>query len=416
MPVDFQSLNQAELSELRAQAAGLGVADADKARRPDLVFEVARALGQKENLIYGRGVLEVHSEGFGFLRCASNNFLPGPEDIYVSQSQIRRFKLQTGDTVIGRVRPPKEGERYLALLRVETVNSEPPGSEEAVFETLTAIYPDDRLPLEDDPMLRAVDLAAPMGLGQRGVLVAPPRTGRVELLRRLAAALTADDELFVTVLLVGERPEEIQEWRQTTGAEVVAIPFDEPPARHVQVADVVFERARRMVERGDDAVILVDSLTRLLRFCLAELPPTGRLLGGVDTAALHRIRRYLGAARALEEGGSLTIIGVVSGDADSQMDTVLLDDLREVVNWELTLSRDLADRGVRPPIDVHRSGTRRDERLITDPEETKQRAQWRATLTGDPVEDGAALVAWCRAGARVRGLDDRAQGGSAGAR
>lgn len=416
MPVDFQSLNQAELSELRAQAAGLGVADADKARRPDLVFEVARALGQKENLIYGRGVLEVHSEGFGFLRCASNNFLPGPEDIYVSQSQIRRFKLQTGDTVIGRVRPPKEGERYLALLRVETVNSEPPGSEEAVFETLTAIYPDDRLPLEDDPMLRAVDLAAPMGLGQRGVLVAPPRTGRVELLRRLAAALTADDELFVTVLLVGERPEEIQEWRQTTGAEVVATPFDEPPARHVQVADVVFERARRMVERGDDAVILVDSLTRLLRFCLAELPPTGRLLGGVDTAALHRIRRYLGAARALEEGGSLTIIGVVSGDADSQMDTVLLDDLREVVNWELTLSRDLADRGVRPPIDVHRSGTRRDERLITDPEETKQRAQWRATLTGDPVEDGAALVAWCRAGARVRGLDDRAQGGSAGAR
>jgi transcription termination factor Rho len=291
------------------------------------------------------------------------------------------------------------------------VNGDSPGGEEAGFETLTAIYPDDRIQLDVDPMLRALDLAAPMGLGQRGVLVAPARTGRDELLRRLATALTAEEDLFVTVLLVGERPEEIHEWRKSTKAEIIATPFDEPPSRHVQVADVVFERARRMAERGDDAVILVDSLTRLLRFCLAELPPSGRNLGGVDTSALHRIRRYLGAARALEEGGSLTIIGVISGDTDSQMDRVLLDDLREVVNWELTLSRDLADRGIRPPIDVHRSGTRRDERLIADGEERKQRTQWRSTLTGDPVEDGAALVAWCSAGgARFRGRDTANEG------
>ncbi|MFT4628230.1 MAG: transcription termination factor Rho [Myxococcota bacterium] len=414
MTVDFTALNQEDLPELRARATALGVPFTPQNRRHDLVFAIAQTIGEHEDHIYGRGVLEVHGEGFGFLRSPSDNFLPGTEDIYVSQSQIRRFKLQTGDVVIGRVRPPKEGERYLALLRVESVNGEAPGGEQPGFDTLTAIYPDDRIDLDSHPMLRALDLAAPLGLGQRGLLVAPARTGRVELLRLLADALTADDELSVTVLLVGERPEEIHEWRKATGAEVIATPFDEPPARHVQVADVVFERARRMVERGDDAVILVDSLTRLLRFCLAELPPTGRHLGGVDTAALHRIRRYLGAARALEEGGSLTIIGVVSGDVDSQMDRVLLDDLRDVVNWELTLSRDLADRGIRPPIDVHRSGTRRDERLISDTEERSRRAHWRATLTGDPVEDGAALVAYCTTehGRRVRSLDDLSQSGA----
>lgn len=392
MPVDFPALHEMATADLRAQARGLGIADADTARRQELVFEVGRILGKNEGQTFGRGVLEVHGEGFGFLRSPSANFLPGPDDIYVSQSQIRRFKLQTGDTVIGLVRPPKEGERYLALLRVESVNGEAPGEEPPSFETLTAIYPDDRIPLDRVPVLRAVDLAAPLGLGQRGLLVAPTRTGRVELLRALAELLTADEDLFVTVLLVGERPEEIHEWRQDGRAEIVATPFDEPPARHVQVADIVFERARRMVERGDDAVLLVDSLTRLLRFCLAEIPPSGRTVGGVDTAALHRIRRYLGAARALEEGGSLTVIGVVSGDLDNDMDRALLDDLRDVVNWELVLSRDAADRGVRPPIDVHRSGTRREERML-DAAEIERRAAFRRTLAGDVVEDAAKLVA-----------------------
>lgn len=392
MPVDFPALHEAPIAELRDRARTLGVEDVDKLHRHDLVFEIGRRLGDAEAQQFGRGVLEVHAEGFGFLRSPQDNFLPGQDDIYVSQSQIRRFKLQTGDTVIGLVRPPKEGERYLALLRVESVNGEAPGQEPPSFDTLTAIYPDDRLPLWRPAPLRAVDLAAPMGLGQRGILVAPARTGRVELLRNLADLLTQDDDLFVTVLLVGERPEEIHEWRVNSRAEIVATPFDEPPARHVQVADIVFERARRMVERGDDAVLLVDSLSRLLRFCLAEIAPSGRTVGGVDTAALHRIRRYLGAARALEEGGSLTVVGVVSGELDNEMDRVLLDDLHEVVNWELTLSRDLADRGVRPPIDLRRSGTRRDERLLDDGEIERRRA-FRATLTGDPLEDATKLVA-----------------------
>lgn len=390
MPVDFPALHELSVADLREQARSLGI-EAEDRRRADLVFEVGRRIGEGEGQTFGRGVLEVHGEGFGFLRSASDNFLPGTDDIYVSQAQIRRFKLQTGDTVIGLVRPPKEGERYFALLRIECVNGEQPGQEPPSFDSLTAIYPDDRIPLDQVPLLRAVDLAAPLGLGQRGLLVAPARTGRVELLRSLADLLTVDEDLFVTVLLVGERPEEIHEWRQDSRAEIVATPFDEPPARHVQVADIVFERARRMVERGDDAVLLVDSLTRLLRFCLAEIPASGRTIGGVDTAALHRIRRYLGAARALEEGGSLTVIGVVSGDLDHDMDRVLLDDLRDVVNWELTLSRDAADRGVRPPIDPHRSGTRREERLL-DEDEIAARATLRATLTGDVIEDAAKLV------------------------
>ena len=391
MPVDFPTLHDSDLDDLREQARALKLANTESMSHGDLVFAVGQELASRDNLIIGRGVLEVH-----------DNFLPGQEDIDVSQSQIRRFKLQTGDTVIGVVRPPKEGERYTALLRVESVNGEPPGGDPPSFETLTAIYPDDRLPLHQEPILRAVDLcatagvetrlAAPMGLGQRGILVAPARTGRVDLLHQLAALLGKDPDLTVTVLLVGERPEEIHEWRKQGTAEIVATPFDEPPARHVQVADIVFERARRMVERGDDAVLLVDSLSRLLRFCLAELPPSGRAVGGIDTAALHRIRRYLGAARALEEGGSLTVIGVVSGDAENDMDKVLLDDLRDVVNWELTLNRDLADRGIRPPVDVHRSGTRREERLL-DAEEVERRRKWRASLTGDVVEDGESLIA-----------------------
>ncbi|MCB9687139.1 MAG: transcription termination factor Rho [Alphaproteobacteria bacterium] len=392
MPVDFPALHETTSAELRDKARALNIEGAEGMRRQDLVFQIGRRVGEQEGSAFGRGVLEVHAEGFGFLRSPQDNFLPGQDDIYVSQSQIRRFKLQTGDTVIGLVRPPKEGERYLALLRVESVNGEAPGQEPPSFDTLTAIYPDDRLPLARHPLLRVVDLAAPMGLGQRGLLVAPGRTGRVELLRSMAELMTEDEDLFVTVLLVGERPEEIHEWRTSSRAEIVATPFDEPPARHVQVADIVFERARRMVERGDDAVLLVDSLTRLLRFCLAELPPSGRTVGGVDTAALHRIRRYLGAARALEEGGSLTVIGAVSGDLDHEMDRVLLDDLRDVVNWELTLSREVADRGIRPPIDLRRTGTRREERLLAD-EEMERRRTFRSTLTGDLVEDAAKLVA-----------------------
>lgn len=393
MPVDLLELQETPFEDLVRRAAALHVPQPERLRRPDLVFEVAKREGSRHGEQYGRGVLEVHGEGFGFLRSPDDNYLPGSDDIYVSQSQIRRFDLQTGDTVVGIVRPPKEGERYLALLRVSLVNGEPPSVQPPAFDTLTAIYPTERVPLTD-AALRPIDLVAPLGLGQRGILVAPSRTGRVEILRRLADALGADEALEVTVLLVDERPEEIQEWRTESRAEIIATPFDETSARHLQVVDIVFERARRMVERGDDVVILVDSLTRLLRACLAEVPATGREIGGIDAAALHRVRRYMGSARALEEGGSLTVIGVVSGDLGTRQDQALLEDLRDVVNWEVTLSRDLADRGIRPPVDVHRSGTRRGERLLTL-EERDDRVRWRASLTGDPIEDGAALVALC---------------------
>lgn len=368
MPVDFPSLYDLSRDELLERAQEVGIADAEKLRNHDLVFEIGRELGSREKNTYGRGVLEVHTEGFGFLRSPADNFLPGPDDIYVSQSQIRRFKLQTGDTVVGLVRQPKEGERYFALLRVESINGEAPGAPPPSFDSLTAIYPDDRIHLGADEVLARVEAIAPMGLGQRGILVAPMRTGKIDLLRRLTSVLTQDDDLHVTVLAIGERPEEIGEWRAQSRAEVIATPFDEPPARHIQVADIVFERARRMVERGDDAVLIVDSLTRLLRFCLAEFPPSGREVDGVDAQALHRIRRYLGAARALEEGGSLTVVGVVAHADDQAIARAQLEDLREVVNWELTLSRDLASQGVIPPIDTERSGTMREDRLLTEEE------------------------------------------------
>ena len=391
MAVDFPTLHQKPIADLRTIAQKLEIEDATRLRHPDLVFEIGRAQGDREGQRYGRGVLEVLGEGFGFLRSPADNFLSGAGDIYMSQTQIRALKLQTGDTVVGLVRAPKEGERYPAMLRVESVNGDTPGQPAPSFDTLTAIYPDEHIPPGDNVVLRAIDLAAPLGLGQRGILVSSGRTGRVELLRSLASRFSEDDDLHVTVLLLGERPEEIHEWRKLGSVEIIATPFDEPPGRHVQVADIAFERARRMVERGDDAVLLVDSLTRLLRFCLAELPPAGRAIGGVDTAALHRIRRYLGAARALEEGGSLTVIGVLSGEFTGGMDATLLDDLRDVVNWELTLTRELADRGIRPPIDVHHSGTRREERLLEDAELVHRR-EWRSALTGDPLEDAEKLL------------------------
>ncbi|MFT7520053.1 MAG: transcription termination factor Rho [Kiritimatiellia bacterium] len=392
MSLDIPALNDTPLDQLKEQAQRLGLQQPPR-RRSDLAFAVAQALATQRNLLLGRGVLEVHGEGFGFLRSPSDNFLPGHDDIYVSQSQIRRFRLQTGDTVIGQVRPPKEGERYTALLRVESINGDPPGSEPQGFEHLTAIYPDERIAIHQDALLHPIDRIAPLGLGQRGLFVAPSRTGRVEILRHLVDTMASDDDLEVTVLLIGERPEEIEEWRANSEAEVIATPFDDPALRHMQVADIVFERARRQVEHGDDVVLVIDSLTRLLRACMSELPATGREFSGVDVSALFRLRRYLGAARALEEGGSLTVIGVVSGEPEGRLTRALLEDLDEVVNWTCVLSREVANRGIRPPIDVHRSATLRSERLITNDERTALE-QFRATLTGDSVEDATNLLAW----------------------
>ncbi len=398
MSVDFPSLHEMKREELLEMARAVGVEEPECLRGHDLVFAVGKAQGEADNHTYGRGVLEVHSEGFGFLRSPADNFLPGADDIYVSQSQIRRFKLQTGDTVIGVVRPPKEGERYLALLRVLSINGERPGTERASFDSLTAIYPDDRIPLHLDPTLAPIDRVAPMGLGQRGVIVTPGRVDRAALLRRFAAVMSEDEELHVTVLLVGERPEEISEWRAHGRAEIIATPFDEPAARHVQVAEIAFERARRMVEQGDDVVLLVDSLSRLGRFWTAEGPLVERTIGGVDVGVLHRIRRYMGAARAFEEGGSLTVIGVTTSDDGP----ALLDDLREVVNWEITLSRDLADRGIWPPLVPTSCWTAREERLLTDAEREERRAL-RARFDGDPLHDATLLLEACRDASSTEG-------------
>jgi len=394
MPSTFPELHPCDNEQLRRIASELGVNETERMRRSQLIQHIVETSGRDRGILYGSGVLEIHSEGFGFLRKSANNFLAGSNDIYVSQSQIRRFSLSTGDTVIGQMRPPKEGERYPALLRVESVNADAPNTNNPSFESLTAIYPDDRIELDGEPDLEAIDLAAPIGLGQRGLLVAEPRTGRVALLRKLANRLAQHDDLTATVFLVGERPEEIHEWCKTTNTEVISTPFDEPPGRHVQVADMVFARARRMAERGEDVVLLVDSLTRLLRFAQADRPSTGRDINGIEAGAIHDLRRYMGAARAFEEGGSLTVIGVVS-EPDGRMGSALLDDLQDVVNWRLTLTRAIAEHEVMPPIDIHRSGTLREERMIQAKEEKARRVNWRAKHQGDAVEDARNLIAFC---------------------
>lgn len=390
MPVDVINLHEFSYEELLQRAQELALKGADQLRRPDLIFAIAAKQGEQDGRELGRGVLEVHGEGFGFLRSASDSFLPGVGDIYVSQSQIRRFKLRTGDSVIGVVRPPKEGERYTALLRVESVNGDPPGVDAPIFERLTAIYPDERVSLGEDPVLRALDFVAPLGLGQRGVLVAPRGSGRETLLRRLVDAVSIDEELDVCVLLADERPEEIGEWRKLPRVEVIATPCDAPPASHLQVADMVFERARRLAERGDDVVVVVDSLTRLLRAALMTADPAGATYDGLNVSALSRIRGYLSAARALEDGGSLTVVGVVSGSEG--LSIPLLADLSEVMNWELVLSSELALRGVCPPVDARNSCSPSQDRVLTEAE-LEVRRSWRESLSGDLLEDARSLLA-----------------------
>ncbi|MBN2798653.1 MAG: transcription termination factor Rho [Deltaproteobacteria bacterium] len=395
MSLNFSSLHSASPEELVEIAGNYGITADIALGRQGLIRAILQAYGQQNQVRIGHGVLEVHGEGFGFLRSATNNYLPGEGDIYVSQSQIRRFKMRTGDSVIGQVRAPKAGENFEALLRVETLNGQDPSNDPdfkpITFDQLTSVYPDDRIDLWQNPFLRAIDYVAPMGLGQRAIIQIPPRTGKHKLLRALVHTLAGEEDLQVTILLVGERPEEIHTWRAAHEVEVIATPFDETWARHLQVAEIVFERARRQVEQGENVVLVVDSLSRLLRACIAEIPSTGRDIGGVDAAALHRLRRYMGAARAIQEGGSLTIIGLVGEGATARADRVLYEDLRDVANWEVVLARDVADRGIFPPIDVRHSGTLREDLLLT-PEEQTERGAWRRALTGDHLEDAAKLL------------------------
>jgi transcription termination factor Rho len=364
---DLKSKNIAQLTEL---ATKLKIENAAGLRRQDLVFEILKRSARLGD-IYGSGVLEILPDGYGFLRSPDYNYLPGPDDIYVSPSQIRRFGLRTGDTITGTVRPPKEGERYFALLKVDSLNFETSeaGKDKILFDNLTPLYPNSRLKLEHNPgdlTTRVVDLMAPLGKGQRALIVAPPRTGKTVLMQHIANAITHNHpEVKLIVLLIDERPEEVTDMQRTVKGEVVSSTFDEPPTRHVQVAEMVIEKAKRLVEHKHDVVILLDSITRLARAYNTVVPPSGKILsGGVDSNALHKPKRFFGAARNIEEGGSLTIIATALIDTGSRMDEVIFEEFKGTGNAEIHLDRKLMEKRIFPCMDINKSGTRKEDLLI----------------------------------------------------
>ena len=369
--VDLDALKTMNVSSLTALAKQLDLPGATGLRKQDLIFQILRARTERNGPMTAEGVLETLPDGYGFLRAPSYNYLPGPDDVYVSPSQIRRFDLQTGDTVSGQIRPPKEGERYLAMVKVDAVNFGAPETtrERVFFENLTPLYPDQRLRLEysaDDLSTRVIDLMVPIGKGQRGLIVAPPRTGKTMLLQALANSIMANHpEVFLIVLLIDERPEEVTDMQRSVKGEVVSSTFDEPPQRHVQVAEMVIEKAKRLVENGKHVVILLDSITRLARAYNTVVPASGRVLsGGVDSNALQKPKRFFGAARNIERGGSLTIVATALIDTGSRMDDVIFEEFKGTGNLEIHLDRRLADRRVFPSIDIQKSGTRKEELLI----------------------------------------------------
>ena len=368
--VELKEMTIADLSDVAKQ---LHVGGASGLRKQELIFKILEAQTEKNGLIFGEGVLEILPDGFGFLRAPSYNYLPGPDDIYVSPSQIRRFDLHTGDTISGQVRPPKESERYFALLKVEAINFENPeaAKDKILFDNLTPLYPDTRIHLETDPTetsTRVMDLLTPIGKGQRGLIVAPPRTGKTMLLQSIAHSVTRNHpEIVLIVLLIDERPEEVTDMQRSVKGEVVSSTFDEPATRHVQVAEMVIEKAKRLVEHKRDVVILLDSITRLARAYNTIVPPSGKVLsGGVDSNALQKPKRFFGAARNIEEGGSMTIIATALVDTGSRMDEVIFEEFKGTGNMEIHLDRRLVDKRVFPAIDVNRSGTRKEELLLDD--------------------------------------------------
>ena len=367
--LNIRELKEMSISQLAQIGKDLGIESTTGTRKQELIFKVLQAQTEKSGLIFAEGVLECLPDGFGFLRAPEYNYLPGPDDIYVSPSQIRRFDLRTGDTVSGQVRKPKEGERYFALIKVEAVNFEHPDivRNKIFFDNLTPLYPLERLALEvsGDMSSRIMDLATPMGKGQRALIVAPPRTGKTMLLQSLASSLAHNHpEVVLIVLLIDERPEEVTDMQRSVKGEVVSSTFDEPATRHVQVADMVIEKAKRLVEHKKDVVILLDSITRLARAYNTVQPPSGKVLsGGIDANALHRPKRFFGAARNVEEGGSLTIIATALVDTGSRMDDVIFEEFKGTGNCEIHLDRKLTDKRVFPSIDINRSGTRKEELL-----------------------------------------------------
>jgi transcription termination factor Rho len=375
--LDIRELKEMSISQLVQIAKDLGVDGATGSRKQELIFKVLQAQTEKSGLIFAEGVLECLPDGFGFLRAPEYNYLPGPDDIYVSPSQIRRFDLRTGDTVSGQVRKPKEGERYFALIKVEAVNFEHPDvvRNKIFFDNLTPLYPLERLFLEveGDMSSRVMDLATPMGKGQRALIVAPPRTGKTMLLQSLAHSIAENHpEVVLIVLLIDERPEEVTDMQRSVQGEVVSSTFDEPATRHVQVAEMVIEKAKRLVEHKKDVVILLDSITRLARAYNTVQPPSGKVLsGGIDANALHRPKRFFGAARNIEEGGSLTICATALVDTGSRMDDVIFEEFKGTGNSEIHLDRKLVDKRVFPAIDINKSGTRKEELLRPKDELTR---------------------------------------------
>ncbi len=369
--IELSALKEMNISSLTRIAKDLDIPGATGMRKQELIFGILRARAEKSGHIFSEGVLEVLPDGYGFLRAPDYNYLPGPDDIYVSPSQIRKFDLHTGDTVSGQIRPPKEGERYFALIKVEAVNFEPPqqAREKIFFENLTPLYPQERLQLEtagDNLSARVMDLMTPIGKGQRGLIVAPPRTGKTMLLQNIANSVTANHpEVYLIVLLIDERPEEVTDMQRSVRGEVISSTFDEPAQRHVQVAEMVIEKAKRLVEHKKDVVILLDSITRLARAYNTVVPPSGKVLsGGVDSNALQRPKRFFGAARNIEAGGSLTIVATALIDTGSRMDDVIFEEFKGTGNMEIHLDRKLADKRVFPAIDIQKSGTRKEELLL----------------------------------------------------
>jgi transcription termination factor Rho len=369
--LNLVELKNKNIRELLGIARSYNIDGASSMRKQELIFALLQSQAEMSGLIYGEGVLEILPDGFGFLRTQNYNYLPGPDDIYVSPSQIRRFNLRTGDTISGQIRPPKDNERYFALLKVEAVNYEDPDvvRDKILFDNLTPIYPDRRIKLESRPdnySTRVMDLLTPIGFGQRGLIVAQPRTGKTMLLQNIANAVTINHrDAYLIVLLIDERPEEVTDMQRSVRAEVVSSTFDEPAQRHVQVAEMVIEKAKRLVEHKRDVVILLDSITRLARAYNTVVPPSGKILsGGLDSNALHRPKRFFGAARNIEQGGSLTIIATALIDTGSRMDEVIFEEFKGTGNMEIVLDRKLADRRIFPAIDINKSGTRKEELLL----------------------------------------------------
>ncbi|HIM83649.1 MAG TPA: transcription termination factor Rho [Candidatus Marinimicrobia bacterium] len=369
--MDINELQSQKISELTKLAQVMSISGYSGLKKQDLILKIVEAKAKEEGILFTKGVLEVMNEGYGFLRSSDYNYLPGPDDIYVSPSQIKRFRLKTGNLVSGQIRPPKSNERFYALLKVEAVNGDMSDKSKNIilFDSLTPLYPEDKINLELEPKgfsMRILDLMSPIGKGQRGVIVAQPKTGKTILLQKIANSITTNHpEIKLIVLLIDERPEEVTDMKRVVKAEVISSTFDEPPERHVQVANMVLEKAKRMVEFGDDVVILLDSITRLARAHNAVAPHSGKILsGGIDANALHKPKRFFGAARNIEEGGSLTIIATALIDTGSRMDDVIFEEFKGTGNMELVLDRRLSDRRIYPSFDLIRSGTRKEELLL----------------------------------------------------